>query len=159
MITMLLGGLWHGASWNFVLWGWLHGTGLALLRWRERILPPLVVPCLLRTPYAVAAGLFTFHYVCFAWIFFRAPSFGRASQVLHTLAAGSTFHPNLPTPVLLVLTLAAITHLIPDPSFEQAKQRFAGLPPFAQAFLLFGVAVVLHEAAGTASVPFVYFQF
>lgn len=159
MITMLLGGLWHGASWTFVLWGFLHGAGLAITRLVQRDKPARKTEGPLAKAWIALAGLLTFHYVCFAWIFFRAPTFERALGVLRTIAHGSTFTPNLPWPVLLVLGLAAATHLVPDDSYEALKTAFTKLPAPAQAVLLFGVAVLLHEAAGTASVPFVYFQF
>src|SRR6478609_11168285 len=77
MLTMLLGGLWHGAAWIFVAWGAIHGTGLALERalgWR---------------PTTTAARWFgrvlTFNVVCFAWIFFRSGSFARADDVIERL--------------------------------------------------------------------------
>src|SRR6185436_17803276 len=77
MGTMLIGGLWHGASWTFVVWGALHGVGLAAERfWHERH------PELAARPQTTwrrwRARLLTFHFVCFAWIFFRASSFDDA---------------------------------------------------------------------------------
>src|SRR5438045_4166503 len=77
MLTMLLGGLWHGAAWTFVVWGGIHGLGLCVERatgWRPH------------TPAQQWLGrLLTFHVVCFAWIFFRADSFSRAGDVLARL--------------------------------------------------------------------------
>src|SRR5215207_5592494 len=74
MLTMLLGGLWHGAAWTFVVWGGIHGAGLAVERWladrRER------------------RRLVTFHVVCAAWIFFRADSFDRAGDMFRQLVEG-----------------------------------------------------------------------
>ena len=76
MLTMILGGLWHGPSWTFVFWGFLHGAALAVTRMWER------------TSGARAHGsglavtmptVLTFHFVCLAWIFFRAPSFSHAA--------------------------------------------------------------------------------
>jgi alginate O-acetyltransferase complex protein AlgI len=79
MLTMLLGGLWHGASWSFLLWGGLHGAYLVLHR--------LWLRCPLRDRLAAQAGLggllwrsccvaLTFHAVCLAWVFFRLPALG-----------------------------------------------------------------------------------
>ena len=77
MLTMLLGGLWHGAAWTFVAWGAIHGTGLALERalgWRPT------------SPAAQWFGrILTFNIVCFAWIFFRSGSFARAGDVIERL--------------------------------------------------------------------------
>src|SRR5439155_133177 len=75
MITMLLGGLWHGASWTFVFWGALHGTYLVGERLIEIRLPK------------VLQILLVFHLTCFAWVFFRAHSFSNAWQMLHGIAA------------------------------------------------------------------------
>src|SRR4029079_9199246 len=69
MLTMLLGGLWHGASWNFVIWGGLHGIALAATRMWQRARGDAK-----RGVGDVVSIVLTFHYVCFAWIFFRAPS-------------------------------------------------------------------------------------
>jgi D-alanyl-lipoteichoic acid acyltransferase DltB (MBOAT superfamily) len=160
MITMVLGGLWHGASWNFVIWGFLHGLGLAVTRifqrWRAQRSPGRgEAPGWAR----VLAVVTTFHYVCFAWIFFRAPTFAGARLILSELAMRTTFHPNLPPLVLGVLGIGLLAHFTPRSAYEAVRMRFSMLPAPAQGFVLFGVAVLLHEISGTAAVPFVYFQF
>ncbi len=157
LLTMLLGGLWHGASWNFVLWGFLHGLGLAVTRAYQRArgpLPEKVSP--LRT---VVSVLFTFHWVCLAWIFFRAPTWDLAVRVLARLTERSTFHPNLHGAVLFVLGLGLASHYLPERVFQRILGRFSALPAPAQGALLFLAAVLVHEVASTAAVPFVYFQF
>lgn len=78
MITMLLGGLWHGAAWNFVIWGGLHGFYLAIERWfnfRQQIEKGNQIIKLL-------GGLLTFHLVCLSWVFFRAETFDQAMSIL-----------------------------------------------------------------------------
>ena len=159
MITMLLGGLWHGASWTFVFWGFLHGAALAVTRYVQHGKPARTAVSSVGKLWFAICGVLTFHYVCFAWVFFRAPTFERALAVLKTISKGSTFTPNLPWPVLAVLGLATLTHLLPDGTFGRLQARFAALSPAVQAALLFVVAVILHETTGVASVPFVYFQF
>jgi alginate O-acetyltransferase complex protein AlgI len=85
IITMLLGGLWHGASWNFVVWGALHGGALAFHKWwRTGSKPDAGHPRWIMTLISTAV---TFAFVCFAWIFFRSPDFGTAVGVLSRLAA------------------------------------------------------------------------
>ena len=81
-LTMLLGGLWHGASWTFVVWGAMHGVGLALTRMYQRGREN-TTPNRWLEPFGV---FFTFHYVCLAWIFFRAPSFEVAASMLQQIA-------------------------------------------------------------------------
>jgi alginate O-acetyltransferase complex protein AlgI len=162
MLTMLLGGLWHGASWTFVFWGFLHGAGLAVTRAWQRAAARRRVPGAASSPTLpgrVVATVLTFHYVCFAWIFFRAPTFKQAVLVLKQLATLSTFHPNLPLVVVAVLAAGLGFPFVPEGSYQRIRQGFTALPAPLQGALLFGVALVLHEAAGAAAVPFVYFQF
>jgi alginate O-acetyltransferase complex protein AlgI len=88
MLTMLLGGLWHGARWTFVAWGALHGLYLI----GQRLLGPAYQRAVrrLRVPRAVSNAfliLLVFHLTCFAWIFFRAQSFRNAWQILTGIAA------------------------------------------------------------------------
>jgi alginate O-acetyltransferase complex protein AlgI len=159
MLTMLLGGLWHGASWTFVFWGFLHGAGLVITRVFQRAARAsgrAPRPSLLGR--ALAVGL-TFHYVCLAWIFFRAPTFEQATLILKQLATLTTFHPNLPPLLLLLLGVGLASHYVPRALHERARIGFTSLPAPAQGAVLFAVAVMLHEAASTAAVPFVYFQF
>ncbi len=87
MLTMLIGGLWHGAGWTFVAWGAIHGLGLVSERWwRSR--PGYVAPPD-TARHRAWQRLLTFHFVCFAWIFFRADSFETAcraaARALHRL--------------------------------------------------------------------------
>jgi len=79
MLTMLLGGLWHGASWNFVIWGGIHGGGLALeRRWRSSVGPS-------RLPRIVQVAA-TFLIVTLAWVFFRTPTLTEACRYLASMA-------------------------------------------------------------------------
>jgi alginate O-acetyltransferase complex protein AlgI len=165
MLTMLLGGLWHGASWTFVFWGFLHGLGLAVTRAWQRSRgaagkkgAPRPSGVAGWAGHAVAVVL-TFHYVCLAWVFFRAPTFKQAWLVLKQIGTMTTFHPNLPPVVAIMLGVGLAAHYVPDAMFKGLRHRFADLPAPAQGALLFGVAVLLHEASSAASVPFVYFQF
>ncbi len=128
MITMVLGGLWHGASWTFVFWGFLHGLGLGVTRawerWRQR--RGGATGETTRGLAARAAGVFfTFHYVCLAWIFFRAPTFKQALLILKQLATLTTFHPNLPPLVLvaILLTIGLVSHYTPRAAYDRSSWR------------------------------------
>ncbi|MCC6216713.1 MAG: MBOAT family protein [Polyangiaceae bacterium] len=170
LLTMLLGGLWHGANWTFVVWGGLHGAALAAHRWwQERrgsraraggkaeapSAPPAHLPPLARA----ALVLLTFHFVCAAWIFFRAPSFRQAWLMFSQLGTLTTFHPNLGAGVLSAIAVGLVTHWAPETWYRRLRDAFIGLPAPAQAVVLFGVAVALRRLAAVESVPFVYFQF
>ncbi|MBI2391421.1 MAG: MBOAT family protein [Deltaproteobacteria bacterium] len=162
MITMLLGGLWHGASWNFVVWGALHGAALSVTRmWQRRRERPSrdgERPAT-RPTVEILQGVLTFHYVCLAWIFFRADGFARARMMLRQIAFGGWHVTNLSRGVVLILALGFVTHLLPDGWYERARRGFVSLPAPAQGALMFLVALVVKTVASTQVVPFVYFQF
>ena len=84
MITMLLGGLWHGAAWTFVIWGALHGLYLCINHAWINYGPP--IPARLQRPAGVAAFILTFLAVVVAWVFFRADSLASALSVLSRMA-------------------------------------------------------------------------
>jgi D-alanyl-lipoteichoic acid acyltransferase DltB (MBOAT superfamily) len=155
MITMLLGGLWHGASWNFVIWGGLHGVALAGTRiWQRRFGDG--------APRGLARGaatFLTFHYVCFAWIFFRAPTFAHARLVLERIAHLSWGTANLSPQIFAVLAVALATHWVPDGWLGRVREGFARTPALVQGIVLALCALALHAAATTAAQPFVYGQF
>jgi D-alanyl-lipoteichoic acid acyltransferase DltB (MBOAT superfamily) len=164
MATMVLGGLWHGASWNFVIWGALHGGALAVNRgWSRRAgAPHKGVP---RgdegdvTIWTVASVFATFHFVCFAWIFFRAPSFAHATLMLGRMGKLTFESPNLAPKVLAVLALGLVTHFTPRRWFDRARDAFIESPAVVQGVCLAVFAYVLHFAAGAKAEPFIYGQF
>jgi D-alanyl-lipoteichoic acid acyltransferase DltB (MBOAT superfamily) len=154
MITMLLGGLWHGANLKFLAWGGLHGMGLSAERIWSETKPKSWAP------WPAWLGLIvTFHLVCLGWILFRADSFGAAVEVLKGL-----FRLGEPvqvlTPFLLALTVFGIAiHFLPPRALEAAAGGLKRLPsPMAGAALACAVLVVeAWRPEGVA--PFIYFQF
>ncbi|MGC4091775.1 MAG: MBOAT family protein [Polyangiaceae bacterium] len=158
MLTMVLGGLWHGASWTFVAWGTLHGAALALTRALSKPFAALTrnVPARLVHVFGV---LFTFHLVCLGWVLFRATTFGQARALLTRLLEGSVYHPNLDRRVLAVLGLGLCGHFVPTRWFSASREGFCRLPAVAQAALLMGVLMLVRRVASAEAVPFVYFQF
>jgi alginate O-acetyltransferase complex protein AlgI len=155
MITMLLGGLWHGASWNFVIWGFLHGIALAATRMWQRAHGDRE-----RDPrFAWLRVALTFQYVCFAWVFFRAPTFGHATLLLSRITRGTVTHVNLPAQVVLVLAIGMLTHLVPQRWYEALRERFVRTPAIAQGVVLALAAYAIHRVAAAKAEPFVYGQF
>lgn len=151
-LTMLLGGLWHGAAWTFVIWGAIHGGVLALERWRAY------------QPHPVLGRLRTFAIVCVAWVFFRAPTFGDALGVLGRLVTGWGGHAHAgaslvnPVVVLAVVGMLA-TQFVPLRAVLAAQAGFARLHLAAQAAML-GVGLLAIDTLGPEGVaPFIYFQF
>jgi D-alanyl-lipoteichoic acid acyltransferase DltB (MBOAT superfamily) len=155
LITFTLGGLWHGISWTFLIWGVLHGLALGVVfAWkRVRKLP---------SPHwwAKALGiLLTFHFVCFTWIFFRATSLENALAILRGLGALTWSAGNL-TPLLLgVMLLAAVIHSLP-PEWFDISARMAGRAPFwVQGLAMAALVLLIQTLAGRGSAPFVYGNF
>jgi D-alanyl-lipoteichoic acid acyltransferase DltB (MBOAT superfamily) len=154
LITMLLGGLWHGASLKFLAWGGLHGVGLATERvWRETKPKSWA-------PWPAWLGLIvTFHLVCLGWILFRADSFGSAVEVLKGLLRWG--HPvEVLTPFLLVLTVFGIAiHFLPPRALESMAGGLKRLPSPMAGAALAGAVLVVEALRPEGVAPFIYFQF
>ena len=147
-LTMLLGGLWHGAAWTFVLWGAFHGLGLVVERRLGLRLHPVV------------ACVVTFHFICFGWILFRAESLGAAGDVLGRLFSAPTVESTHLTWVAAALIAAMLaTHFWPRPVGERAIVAASRLPVLV-AGVTFALWLVIVEQFGPEGVaPFIYFQF
>jgi alginate O-acetyltransferase complex protein AlgI len=161
MITMLLGGLWHGAAWRFVVWGGLHGLFLAaergVVEWRRaRGIAPLPDTMWLRA----LKRLGTFHLVCLAWVFFRADSLGTAWTVLGRIFGDLGGPAALLTPAVLVaIGVGIAAQYVPRPVMNRALALFSRLRPALQGVVL-AFTLMLIDALGPEGVAaFIYFQF
>ncbi|MBN1529185.1 MAG: MBOAT family protein [Thermoleophilaceae bacterium] len=152
MATMLIGGLWHGAAWTFVVWGGIHGTALSgerALRARlgARRIPPLV------------GWLVTFNVVCLAWVFFRAPDLGTAFDVLGRIGAGGP-SPLVTLPVVALAVAAIAIQTIPPDWWRTAEAWLVARPAVAQGLALGLLVVAADAAVGQQGVaPFIYYRF
>ena len=157
MITMLLGGLWHGANWTFVFWGALHGLALCADKALSKRRKP-------RAPRALRI-LVTFVFVNFAWVFFRADSFATAAAVLRgifTLQAG------IRQPQIWAFVSLGFLILASYAAVRRAKKTGAelhGYYPILDLESVWGLTLFFVELglilalAFTGEAPFVYFQF
>jgi D-alanyl-lipoteichoic acid acyltransferase DltB (MBOAT superfamily) len=158
-ITMLLGGLWHGASWNFVTWGAMHGIGLGATRAWQRFAGPRQAGPKTTLAIRIATGFVTFHFVCLAWVFFRADDFKSAIDVIKQIGE-LTFHAtNLPGSVLLAMAAGFIGHYLPDDVEALALRAYQWMPAPAQGVILAVVLMIVHRVGSGTAVPFIYFQF
>lgn len=155
MLTMLLGGLWHGASWNFVIWGGFHGALLAM----ERLLGVRSSSPLWRLLYPVRV-VWTFVLVTIGWVFFRAATAADSVYVLRQMFAGSSGGGAMLIPLwMVVLALLMLLFALLEEKWQWIDglaEKPAWVYGVTCALLLFAV-----EALGytEAAVPFVYFQF
>jgi D-alanyl-lipoteichoic acid acyltransferase DltB (MBOAT superfamily) len=156
-VTMLLGGLWHGAAWNFVFWGALHGAGLML----ERMIHGTAARFNAK-PHWLLNGLavvWVFHFVCFGWLFFRASSFAAGSEYLLAFANTDLSIVLLDRFTLTLILLGMTLHFVPKNSNEFIALQFSRLPAVAQGAAL-GLGLMILDAIGPEGVPpFIYFQF
>jgi alginate O-acetyltransferase complex protein AlgI len=168
MLTMLLGGLWHGAAWTFVVWGGIHGTFLCLEHWRRsrKLVPSGTAgepePQVITRRRVWLQRFFTFQVVCLAWVFFRAESFSNAADVLARIADPSHWADAAPLVTLGVLLAIAVgigeQYISPD-AIGRAVARFSRLTPVMQGVVL-GLALFLTNTMGPRGVaPFIYFRF
>lgn len=159
-LTMLLGGLWHGASWKFVLWGVLHGSALAF----ERFFGNLIK---LPKNYFVKTIqiLLTFHFVAFCWLFFRAKDFSTALQLISNIG-DLTFdwkqwlviiqgYQN----VFLLILIGFVWHFLPNRVVQFLQKTFGSLPLIGKAIVLAFVFWIVYATASAGPQPFIYFQF
>ncbi|MBB6250610.1 MBOAT family O-acyltransferase [Nitrospirillum iridis] len=162
MITMLLGGLWHGANWTFVIWGALHGGMLVaehlVNKVRALTMGEWEAPAFKgwRRGLAIAA---TFHFVCFTWIFFRAPTLDLAGRFLAGFGRW-TMPPTAITPLAATLIAGALaSQFLPADRLARIEEAVRRLPLAAWGAAV-GLAVVLIQACAPDGVaPFIYFQF
>lgn len=157
MATMLLGGLWHGASWTFVVWGGLHGLYLAVERaLRSRFAGYVPGPLVL-----LGLGLLTYALVNITWVFFRSKGFGQAWSVLQGMFGGNADA----GPILSVahLTMVALivggivaAHWLMRSRTLEAMLTQRHPVPLSAGLGLMAFAIVAAQGAGNA---FIYFQF
>jgi D-alanyl-lipoteichoic acid acyltransferase DltB (MBOAT superfamily) len=161
MITMLLGGLWHGASLRFIIWGGLHGLGLVINKiWGSVFKSPSRLKWLGRV-----AGIFiTFQFVNFCWIFFRAPDMNSVGimfrQIFENFSPGSfsTVLPAYGGAVIIMLVSYAI-HFLPENVKETYRGVFINIPIVAQLVIVMLIAMFLYQMKTTEVMPFIYFRF
>jgi D-alanyl-lipoteichoic acid acyltransferase DltB (MBOAT superfamily) len=160
MLTMLIGGLWHGAAWTFVVWGGLHGGALAWERWRRERRSPADATRRTTGRHVWAARIVTFHFVCFAWIFFRSDSFGAAWDMIERLFTNwGAPSPLVTTGVLLAIAVGIGSQYLPARIPRLLMARFSRLPVLGQATVL-ALALMVTSVLGPEGVaPFIYFQF
>ncbi|MCB5261213.1 MAG: MBOAT family protein [Candidatus Cloacimonetes bacterium] len=157
-ITMLLGGLWHGASWNFVFWGGLHGV--ALIFDKAWLSLKIAHTKLMK----VIGIILTFHFVCFAWIFFRSRTFADAWLMINRIftafnAALFKHWFNEYQIIAYLIVIGFLAHWQPD-SWQQAYERFLGKMPWPIKSLALALVIwILYQAKSADLQPFIYFQF
>ncbi|MDE5929810.1 MAG: MBOAT family protein, partial [Muribaculaceae bacterium] len=159
-ITMLVGGLWHGAGWKFIFWGGMHGAGLALHKasqpWLRRVGDGPVVKAF--------SWLLTITAVVLLWVFFRADTFSDAALLIGH--AFGDFSLDYAQPFasaralwLILLLLAVVSHALPEGFWNKAGDMFVRSPWIVKLLVFIIVIQCVVELQGQDVSPFIYFQF
>ncbi|MCB0517423.1 MAG: MBOAT family protein [Saprospiraceae bacterium] len=163
MLTMLLGGLWHGANWTFVFWGFLHGLYLIAQRLLGKsfgnLMRQLYFPAFLKTGINITL---VYAFTCLAWIFFRSPNFGIATDVITNLVGFENFnYVSIMNKFIVMKGFLLITMLLAV-EISDLKIQWGGVVQRSPLFRVASFAVLLWLIAffGTfGSNAFIYFQF
>jgi alginate O-acetyltransferase complex protein AlgI len=161
MITMLLGGLWHGASLRFVIWGALHGMGLVIHKiWNSIFGKRLKTGLAVR----ILSILITFHFVSFCWIFFRAETMDDVltmlRQIVNNFSSGSfTTMLQAYGSVFTLIVTGYIIHFLPERVKESYRGVFIRIPLVAKFAVIMLIAIMLYQMKTSEIMPFIYFRF
>lgn len=163
ILTMLLGGLWHGASWNFIVWGGLHGVALAMHKFFRSLMgrDKTYRSSGVRKFFAV---IITFHFVCFCWIFFRNTTFDGSMTMINQIFI--SFHPELLGQlvtgywkVFLLMGVGFVLHWCPDSWQNSCSNMVVRMPLLVQALLVIAIIYIVIQVKSSDIQPFIYFQF
>lgn len=160
ILTMLIGGLWHGAGWNFAFWGLLHGVGLAVNHWWEEYRRRKRKKARNAWWGKLAGWAATYAFVCFSWIFFRAQSFGDAMTCLRKMLGLSPDGLSwIHEPLFVVVPLIILAHFVGLSSKDEDSPPALISTRFVHVAFLFFWVVGIFFLAAVESTPFIYFQF
>ncbi|MBP9185972.1 MAG: MBOAT family protein [Bacteroidia bacterium] len=162
-ITMLIGGLWHGANFTFVIWGALHGLALAIDKLRITYFKNTfqIIPAKIRKYLGV---IITFNFVCFAWIFFKASSIDIAFEMIHQII--NNFNLNLVPKVYItyaavigMMVFGFILHSLEDNLADKLIAKFGNIPLWVYIVGFTGLIVLLVQFKTATPVLPIYLQF
>ena len=159
LLTMVTIGIWHGASWNFVIYGILHGTAVSVNRWRRMVTGRHTFDPVDTTWGWVWRFALTFHFVVLCRILFRATDLAHAVEITGRLLDWQWLLPRFPPSVWAILVVGYAIHFTPLSWLEALKRRFVALPPLAQAALAVGAAAACWTMGTGDQLAFIYYQF
>ena len=165
MVTMVLGGLWHGAALRFVLWGGIHGIALALHKlWLSVVPGAKATGSEMKRGWRIAGIFLTFNLVCFSWLMFRAESMQTVTLMLHQIF----FDFNAPvipqvltgyTAVFAFIAAGYALHFVPARIDERVRSSVTQAPMVLQVLLMAAMIWSVMQIKSSDIQPFIYFQF
>ncbi|MDR0386186.1 MAG: MBOAT family protein [Prevotellaceae bacterium] len=165
LITMLLGGLWHGPSLRYICWGALHGIALAVHKLLMGLFPALKPSGNKMKPiWKISGTALTFHLVCFSWIFFRAESFELAISMIKQIF--TFFHPEIIAGVLkgykmvfILMAIGFVLHFTPKSLENKFINYTVRMPLIWKAIAVTAVIVFIMQIKSSEILAFIYFRF
>ncbi len=164
LTTMLLGGFWHGASWNFIIWGAIHGVGLGIHKIWMLLTDKSLSSLNQNRIYKIISGILTFHFVCFAWIFFKAEDLEIAKTMIYQIfnnfdiSVFGPFYDNYKGVVWMILA-AMVLHLIPDNLADKVIARTKTIPMVVYILVFFLFLILYGYFKSAEQVMPIYLQF
>ena len=164
LTTMLLGGFWHGASWNFIIWGAIHGVGLGIHKIWMLLTDKSFSAFNQSRIYKIISGILTFHFVCFAWIFFKAEDLEIAKEMIYQIfnnfdiSVFGPFYDNYKGVVWMIL-VAMVLHLIPDNLADKVIARTKTIPMVVYILVFFLFLILYGYFKSAEQVMPIYLQF
>ena len=164
LTTMLLGGFWHGASWNFIIWGAIHGVGLGIHKIWILLTDKSFAAFNQSRIYKIISGILTFHFVCFAWIFFKAEDLEIAKTMIYQIfnnfdiSVFGPFYDNYKGVVWMIL-VAMVLHLIPDNLADKVIARTKTIPMVVYILVFFLFLILYGYFKSAEQVMPIYLQF
>ena len=164
LTTMLLGGFWHGASWNFIIWGAIHGVGLGIHKIWMLLTDKSFAAFNQSRIYKIISGILTFHFVCFAWIFFKAEDLEIAKTMIYQIfnnfdiSVFGPFYDNYKGVVWMIL-VAMVLHLVPDNLADKVIARTKAIPMVVYILVFFLFLILYGYFKSAEQVMPIYLQF
>ncbi len=161
MLTMLLGGLWHGASWQFIIWGGLNGIGLVVYKFWRKISPWENRSNILVNVWRIAI---TFTFITFTRVFFRSESMDVVNGMLHQIGTNMDLS-IIPEAlvayklVFLVMLFGFVIHWLSQKWKDRIMNWFIDSPLWLQAVIASVVVIIVYQSVSADMQPFIYFQF
>lgn len=167
LLTMLLGGLWHGANVKFIIWGGLHGVGLVLHKIWLKITPFKEIENrkkYISTIFRIAGIFITFHFVVLTWIYFRAPNMDSVNIIFFKIFNDFQWRSILDIIVaykapFALMAVAFAIHWLPSSWKEFYRGTFIKSPVYIKVLLVVLMVIIIYQTKSSALQPFIYFQF
>lgn len=164
LTTMLLGGFWHGASWNFIIWGAMHGVSLGIHKIWMMMTGKAFASFNNSKIYNAIMVVITFHFVCFCWIFFKAENFDVAMSMINQILYnfdGKVFMPFYENykEVIWMTAFALLIHFIPDDFADRYINKVGKVSLVYYILIFFGFLILYGYFKSAEQVMPIYLQF